>query len=283
MGGFNNPVVGGGGDLVREAIRSPNYESGSAGWTVNQDGSAEFNDVRVRGSLDVGTENAYVKVDIAPPSSPSPGPVIALNSDASAYPTDGFIHGSNFGGGSITLSSPYDPNSSDSPASLDLVSGDPGLDPITGRAARIGGGLYVNGELLVEPTAGNPALTADSTGANVTGNLGVSGLLTAGNVQTGDLNASGMVTAGILTAANIVTGTESVSFSTATSEIRSVSFSPAMPVAAKIVLAVISSGAGVTTGWTIRTDSYTDHSFRLLLAGPSVTWTNVAVNWLAIG
>jgi hypothetical protein len=37
--------------LVRPALRSPGYVAGSAGWTVNLDGSAEFNNVTVRGTL----------------------------------------------------------------------------------------------------------------------------------------------------------------------------------------------------------------------------------------
>lgn len=53
MGGFNNPVVGGGGDLVRERIRSPDYVPGVSGWTINQDGSAEFNETEVRGEITV--------------------------------------------------------------------------------------------------------------------------------------------------------------------------------------------------------------------------------------
>ncbi len=63
MSGFNNPVVGALA-LIRKAIRSPNYQAGTEGWTVNQDGSAEFNDVVVRGEVDVvGTDGSHVKVD----------------------------------------------------------------------------------------------------------------------------------------------------------------------------------------------------------------------------
>lgn len=51
---FSNSVVGGI-TLVRPAIRSPNYVLGSTGWTINADGSAEFNNVTVRGSLIIGT------------------------------------------------------------------------------------------------------------------------------------------------------------------------------------------------------------------------------------
>lgn len=36
------------------ALRSPNYVAGSTGWTVNQDGSAEFNNVTVRGTILAG-------------------------------------------------------------------------------------------------------------------------------------------------------------------------------------------------------------------------------------
>jgi hypothetical protein len=47
--GFSNPVVGGT-SLVRPSIKSPNYSAGLTGWAVNKDGSAEFNNVAIRGS-----------------------------------------------------------------------------------------------------------------------------------------------------------------------------------------------------------------------------------------
>jgi hypothetical protein len=43
-----NPVVGGT-VLRRAAIQSPNHVPGVSGWTVNQDGSAEFNNLTIRG------------------------------------------------------------------------------------------------------------------------------------------------------------------------------------------------------------------------------------------
>lgn len=51
MSGFRNPIIGGGGALVYPAIKSPNYAAAAAGWTINKDGSAEFNNVALRGSL----------------------------------------------------------------------------------------------------------------------------------------------------------------------------------------------------------------------------------------
>lgn len=52
--GWGDPVVGGV-DLRRAAIRSPNYVAGSAGWTINQDGSVEFNNGTFRGTVTAGT------------------------------------------------------------------------------------------------------------------------------------------------------------------------------------------------------------------------------------
>ena len=44
------PVVGST-ILRRPAIQSPNYAAGSSGWTINQDGSAEFNNLTIRGTF----------------------------------------------------------------------------------------------------------------------------------------------------------------------------------------------------------------------------------------
>ncbi len=46
---FENPVVGGTA-LRIPAIQSPNFQSGSTGWIVRIDGSAEFNNIVIRGS-----------------------------------------------------------------------------------------------------------------------------------------------------------------------------------------------------------------------------------------
>lgn len=49
---FNNSIVGGVGTLIRQWLRSPNYVAGVSGWTINRDGSAEFNNVTIRGNLE---------------------------------------------------------------------------------------------------------------------------------------------------------------------------------------------------------------------------------------
>jgi hypothetical protein len=73
---FSNPVVGGT-TLIRPAIHSPDYVQGNAGWSINKDGTAEFNNVVVRGS---GVSNAVIV-------GPANGPQVQIGSSATA----GFI------------------------------------------------------------------------------------------------------------------------------------------------------------------------------------------------
>lgn len=68
MTGFANAILGGASTLIRKAIRSPNYVTGSAGWSINKDGSAEFNNLTIRGSLYVVTNNQGVFVYAGPPA-----------------------------------------------------------------------------------------------------------------------------------------------------------------------------------------------------------------------
>jgi hypothetical protein len=48
---FQDPVAGQGGTLVYPNLHSPNYVPGQAGWSINQDGTAEFGNAVVRGTL----------------------------------------------------------------------------------------------------------------------------------------------------------------------------------------------------------------------------------------
>jgi hypothetical protein len=48
---FQDDVVGGT-VLVRPAIQSPDYVAGKSGWTINADGTAEFNNVTIRTTLE---------------------------------------------------------------------------------------------------------------------------------------------------------------------------------------------------------------------------------------
>lgn len=48
---WSNPIVGGT-SLLRSAIQSPNYEAATSGWSINKDGTAEFNAIVIRDDLE---------------------------------------------------------------------------------------------------------------------------------------------------------------------------------------------------------------------------------------
>lgn len=48
---FSNPITGGQGTLVRPAIKSPDYVPGVSGWSINRDGTVEFNNGTFRGTI----------------------------------------------------------------------------------------------------------------------------------------------------------------------------------------------------------------------------------------
>lgn len=45
--------------LVRPALQSPDYQPGTSGWAVMIDGSAEFNNITIRGGTTVGGQSLY--------------------------------------------------------------------------------------------------------------------------------------------------------------------------------------------------------------------------------
>lgn len=48
---FRHDIAGGNGALVITALHSPNFQAGAQGWSVDKDGSAEFNDLTIRGTF----------------------------------------------------------------------------------------------------------------------------------------------------------------------------------------------------------------------------------------
>lgn len=56
-------AIAGGGFLIIPWLRSPNYVPGVSGWTINLDGTAEFADSVIRGSLIVSDpDGSYIKI-----------------------------------------------------------------------------------------------------------------------------------------------------------------------------------------------------------------------------
>jgi hypothetical protein len=64
---FSNPIVGGN-VLVRTAIQSRNFVAGVSGWSINRDGSAEFNNAVIRGELVVGTAPQQLTISSTVPA-----------------------------------------------------------------------------------------------------------------------------------------------------------------------------------------------------------------------
>jgi hypothetical protein len=115
---FGQTIVAGD-TLVTEAIKSQNYVAGSDGWAINQDGSAEFNELTVTGGTiqtDVAPNKRIVLNDPAYPNQ------IALYSGNSNESQPGLIApvlgGANFG--TLTLQSPVTDGGTTSYAFLNL-------------------------------------------------------------------------------------------------------------------------------------------------------------------
>lgn len=79
--GFRNSILGGV-TLIRDAIQSQNYQAGSAGWSINQDGTAELNGAIIRGGVVVSGLALYYN------GTPAAGNLIM--SIAAAAGTDSF-------------------------------------------------------------------------------------------------------------------------------------------------------------------------------------------------
>lgn len=119
MIGFQSSILAGT-VLVRSAIRSPNYVAGVSGWTINQDGSVEFNNAVIRGSIIAG--GGTVRLDAG-----------GVKVDGTALQFD-----INFTGGFLARRLPDD----GAYGQLNMLSSTPG--------ATSGGGIFLN---PTDPTA----------------------------------------------------------------------------------------------------------------------------------
>lgn len=82
---FRNSILAGE-ELVRSGIRSANYAAGVAGWRVDRDGNADFNDVVMRGAFTTGQNpDPFIDID------DSLGPRIRFHSGDGAIPEPGVI------------------------------------------------------------------------------------------------------------------------------------------------------------------------------------------------
>lgn len=84
---FSNPILGGTA-LVRQAINSPLYIPGVQGWSINRDGSAEFNNASLRGALLIGSPPMQGAVSIGLTGAAIPAVLLAWSADYMWFEAD---------------------------------------------------------------------------------------------------------------------------------------------------------------------------------------------------
>jgi hypothetical protein len=194
--GFGNPLVAKGGSLVYPSIHSPDFVHNVSGWTIKKDGSAEFNDLVIRGTFfgadfEINSLGAFfysgapatgnLIASIAGTAGANDGHGNAFKAGITSYGVGGsflnmlnndFAIGSNAadtgghfsgGGGQINTRSGVS-GGGDTNASVVLIS----------KFLTLGG---VNPQVLIGPTATPNSLTGEM--GEVQGNLAVSGIVTA--------------------------------------------------------------------------------------------------------
>lgn len=187
---FSNPVVGGLGMLIRESIHSPNFLAGSAGWTINKDGSAEFNDLTARGKIIIfGLDGGVFFYDGIPALGNFPTisicpPGVSFDPFGNPVQPDGIAMYNSFGKVIILLSTAknafyqYADTGAVQGSIILVVSFAAGTDPVNGQA-------YSQGVFGVNPTFGN---TINVVGAFIF--LSVSGYVDAAAIGIGNQSAS---------------------------------------------------------------------------------------------
>lgn len=177
MGGFRNSILGGI-NLIREAIQSPNFVSGSTGWWIGQDGSAEFNDLTVRGQFDgqdfiVNSSGIFLY-------SGTPAAGNLIGSWAPAAGTDAFGN---------TYRAGLELHSTDGSV-VQLLSGSSFGTSAHFLPATDTGSTWADGVILADYNSGTPdvpflALYSPYEQTNPNGSAGVSGITLTGEGKTG--------------------------------------------------------------------------------------------------
>lgn len=139
---FSNPILGGGGELVRDNIHSSNYVAGVSGWKINRDGDAEFNDVTVRGELDVqGSDGSRIRARTSAGHADvelTPETVVGQTWDPGGLTADVDPTGGGVDNPSLSLRSPAAQGSASSAAELFLQGpGQTDQNSLTVRAQQI--------------------------------------------------------------------------------------------------------------------------------------------------
>jgi hypothetical protein len=184
----DNPVVGGT-VLRRAAIRSPNFVTGVSGWTINQDGSAEFNNLTIRGTF-AGTD-FIINSSGSFFYSPSEAAGNLVESSAPAAGTEQF--GNHYVAGHATYAANF--ATSVNAGFVQFYSGS-----LAGGWSVLGSiQTDVLGDIILLASAGRSVITNNNTLDDGSGNMTVAGTLTVGGsnqtgqpVGTGFFNTQGL-------------------------------------------------------------------------------------------
>lgn len=271
---YSNPILGGN-ELVRDAIRSGQFVSGVSGWTINRDGSAEFNDATVRGVVIVGV---------------SPMGQVIISNQVPAELT------AFYAGGGGTVSQAFIRMNPDGPAAgyfYEVA----GLDA-SGDVYRAAGYVLPGTPSTVHPgvsqsyfpstgvyqmvfgsdDAGDDArLIFQNTFASFAGRV----------VFLDDVEFDGDVTDSIgIPATFSQMNTELVSFTSQTSFNLPITFATPFPAGVTPVISTnIATGAGVAAHWSSRGAGVTNVGFTLEVyadtGAAAQTWLNIPVQWSA--
>lgn len=173
---FKNQIVGGGGQLILPAIRSPNFQEGVSGWSINQDGSAEFHTIALPAGT-TGGGGTIVMFAATKPLSPNPGDVW--------YNTSAGLQPNQYDG---TQWQPYEIGAQALASGIKI----PGaVDDSTVNAATFTGSVFEGTDFII-----NAAGAFYYSGTPGAGNLAVSIAQADGTDQFGNKYYAGFVTYG---------------------------------------------------------------------------------------
>lgn len=248
---FKNPLFGASGAIAVSSIHSLLYQLGVSGWSLNKDGTAEFNSLG--GTFQITGSGIFFYI----PNAGSGNLRMALtNADGTdpygnAYKAGLFVNqrqGWFTGNNSHTLV--INATGQIGPQLLFLPNGALSFMEIVGDLA--------NNRLLIEQTGGS------STILEVNAPMKVDSILTGPQIA----------------------GKVPISFTTQTSFVQTVTF-PTAFVTPPVVMTNIADGTGAVAHWDSRAIAITNSTFQIFVyaatGAAAQTWSNIPVQWIAIG
>jgi hypothetical protein len=161
--------IAGGTVLVRPALQSPGYVPGTSGWKVGIDGSAEFNNVTIRGGTTVGGTGLYYS------GSPAAGNLLLSIAGTAGSDPYGNAYVKGLGvyspDGTISLDSSSLTAAGTNGSNVELITGSALTQAgLTLRPADLGGTTWTEGTVFTELGASNrPGLKLSSPYASRVG------------------------------------------------------------------------------------------------------------------